>query len=174
MRKEKKVLVAYASKYGATIGIAEAIADTLRQEGVAAEARPAKEVKELSGYGGIVLGGPVFAGRWMSEASDFVKRHRESLQGLPVAYFTVGIMPPEKVEEWRQEHRGVIEQVKQLAPEVDPVAVEIFNGALNKARLGFFIRLMMTIMRAQEGDFRDWEAIRRWSRSLATKILVAR
>jgi menaquinone-dependent protoporphyrinogen oxidase len=141
---------------------------------VAADVRSAKEVADLSSYGGVVLGAPVFAGRWMREASDFVKRHRESLKGLPVAYFTVGIMPPEKAEEWRQEHQGVIEKAKQLAPEVEPIAVGIFNGALEKAKLGFFIRLLMTIMRAQEGDFRNWEAIGSWASDLSARLLARR
>ena len=35
------VLVAYASRHGATQGIAERIADTLRAAGLEAEARPA-------------------------------------------------------------------------------------------------------------------------------------
>jgi menaquinone-dependent protoporphyrinogen oxidase len=174
MKEQGKVLVAYASKYGATAGIAEAIADTLRQEGLEAEVRPARDIKDLGSYGAVVLGSPVYTGRWMSEVLDFVKRHRESLKGLPVAYFTVGILPRERSEEGQQVHDRVIEKARQLAPEVEPVAVGMFNGALDKSKLGFFIRTLMTLMRAQEGDFRDWEAIRSWAKTLSTRLLDSR
>jgi menaquinone-dependent protoporphyrinogen oxidase len=63
MKDQGKVLVAYASKYGATAGIAEAIAATLRQEGLEADARPAQEVRDLGGYRAVVLGSPVYMGR---------------------------------------------------------------------------------------------------------------
>jgi menaquinone-dependent protoporphyrinogen oxidase len=99
-----------------------------------------------------------------------VKRHYEDLKGLPVAYFTVGILPREKPEEGRQVHHGVIEKVRQLTPEVEPVAVGMFNGVLDKGKLGFLIRTLMTLMRAEEGDFRDWEVIRSWAKALAARL----
>lgn len=170
MKDQGKVLVTYASRYGATAGIAEAIADTLRQEGLEADARPTKEARDLGGYRAVVLGSPIYMGRWLSEASDFVKRHYEDLKGLPVAYFTVGILPREKPEEGRQVHYGVIEKARQIAPEVEPVAVGMFNGALDKGKLGFFMRALMTLMRAEEGDFRDWEAIRDWAKTLVARF----
>ncbi|MGZ8633824.1 MAG: hypothetical protein ACXWZZ_08200 [Solirubrobacteraceae bacterium] len=43
------VLVAYASKHEATAEIAQRIAAAMREAGCAAEARPASEVRDLSG-----------------------------------------------------------------------------------------------------------------------------
>ena len=51
------VLVAYATRHGATAGIAERIAGTLRGEGVHAVARPVEEVSQLEDYDAVVLGG---------------------------------------------------------------------------------------------------------------------
>ncbi len=50
------VLVAYATKYGSTQEVAEAIAATLREKGCEVEVRPAGEVRELEGYSTVVLG----------------------------------------------------------------------------------------------------------------------
>ena len=51
-----KVLVAYASKYGATEGIAGKIGEVLAEAGLAAEVQPVAEVKDLSSYRAVVLG----------------------------------------------------------------------------------------------------------------------
>ena len=50
------VLVAYASRHGATQGIAERIAQTLEKSGVTAEARPAATIKGVAGYDAFVIG----------------------------------------------------------------------------------------------------------------------
>ena len=44
------ILVAYASKHGATAEIAEAIADELGRKGNAVDCLPAGDVKTLDGY----------------------------------------------------------------------------------------------------------------------------
>ena len=62
------VLVAAASKYGATAEIAEAIGRGLREGGVAADVRPVEQAGDLSGYAGVVLGSAVYVGRWLEPA----------------------------------------------------------------------------------------------------------
>ena len=59
-----KVLVASASKHGATAEIAEAIASTLQDEGLHAEHAELREVRELSSYRGVVVGSAVYTMRW--------------------------------------------------------------------------------------------------------------
>jgi Flavodoxin domain len=53
------VLVAYASKYGSTRGVAERVAAGLREQGNRAELRPA-QVADASAYDAVVFGSPVF------------------------------------------------------------------------------------------------------------------
>ena len=54
------VLVAYATRYGSTQEAAEAVAATLRERGLEAEVRPAREVRSLDGYNAVVLGAPLY------------------------------------------------------------------------------------------------------------------
>ena len=68
-----KVLVASASKYGSTRGIAERIAEHLQAAGQPAQARPVQGIHDLEGYGAVVVGSAVFAGHWMAEATEFVR-----------------------------------------------------------------------------------------------------
>ena len=44
---------------------------------------------------------------------------------------------------------------------------QIFAGKLVKSHLSFPDRAMVSAIRAQEGDFRNWEDIRAWAASIA-------
>jgi len=57
-----KVLVAYASKYGATQEIAELIGNALKKEGVAYDLVPLKKVKKLDDYRAAVIGTAIYIG----------------------------------------------------------------------------------------------------------------
>lgn len=57
------VLVAYASRHGATRGIAERIAEDLRMAGLDAEARPAAGVRDPATYDAFVIGGAAYTFR---------------------------------------------------------------------------------------------------------------
>jgi menaquinone-dependent protoporphyrinogen oxidase len=84
------VLVAYASKYGSTREIAERIAEQLRREELQAQVRPVHDLDDLVDYDAFVVGSAVFAGHWMPEAMDFVRRHRALLAHGPVWLFSSG------------------------------------------------------------------------------------
>jgi menaquinone-dependent protoporphyrinogen oxidase len=108
-----------------------------------------------------VLGSPVYIGRWLDDAVRFVKMHREALSKMPVAYFTVGTMLRDGSETGRKRHRDTIERVHRMAPEVNPVEIGMFTGAIGiNRKMGFCSRLLMTLFRVEAGDLRDWEAIR--------------
>ena len=77
------VLVAYASRFGSTRGIAECIAEKLQQQGTPAEAQLVEAAGDLGGYDAFVVGSAVFAGRWMEEATGFVRRNRAVLASRP-------------------------------------------------------------------------------------------
>ena len=58
------VLVAYASKHGATAEIAAAVAQTLNECGLRAACMNASEVESLEPYDAVVLGSAVYMKRW--------------------------------------------------------------------------------------------------------------
>src|SRR6266496_2234102 len=73
------ILVAYATKHGSTQEVAEAIAATLREHALEVEVQPASEVRALDRYGAVLLGAPLYSGRWHGDANRFLKRHRTAL-----------------------------------------------------------------------------------------------
>ena len=71
-----KVLVAYATRHGATAGIAERIGSKLREHGLDATVLPAKDVRDVREYDAFVIGSAAYMYHWLKDATDFVHRHR--------------------------------------------------------------------------------------------------
>ncbi len=96
------VLVGYATRYGSTQEVAEAIAETLRIAGLLVELKPLREVRSLEGYHAVVMGAPLFMFHWHKEALSFLARHRQALQARPVAVFALGpVHEPHDEREWQ-------------------------------------------------------------------------
>jgi hypothetical protein len=51
-----------------------------------------------------------------------------------------------------------------------PVDVGLFAGVLEGRRVNPAIRLLLKLMRAPQGDWRDWPTVRAWSAALALKL----
>jgi menaquinone-dependent protoporphyrinogen oxidase len=158
------VLVAYASKYGSTHEVAEAIAATLRQHGLLVAVRPAGEVDDLGEFGGVVLGGGIYMGRWHRDARGFARHFAAELEDVPVALFALGPVDDEP------EHRASSE--KQFAVALDklsfePIATEVFGGAIDPRKLAF------PFNRMPAADIRDWDAVRAWATELADRFQAA-
>jgi len=74
-----KVLVAYASKYGATKGIAERIGEGLKRRGLEVDVSECKDSRDESGYDAYVVGSAAYAFNWRKDARKFVTRNAEVL-----------------------------------------------------------------------------------------------
>ncbi len=84
------VIVIYKSRYGSTRGIAEFIAEKLREHGVKAEARSVDTALDIEEYDAVVIGSAVYMEHWMKEAAELVRRNRAVLAGRPVWLFSSG------------------------------------------------------------------------------------
>ena len=84
------VLVTTASKHGATLEIAEAIARVLEEHGVKAELVDIKEVGDLGSYDAYVVGSGIYLGNWLKEARRFVDSNAAELAQRPTWLFASG------------------------------------------------------------------------------------
>lgn len=162
------VLVAYATRYGSTQEVAEAVAATLRERGLEVDIRSAREVGTVDRYGAVVLGAALYMGHWHKDALRFLSRYREALTERPVAVFALGPMHDDE-KEWQ----GAREQInKELAkfPWLRPVALEVLGGKFDPAKLTFPWNLVPFLRRLPAGDVRDWTAIRAWASNLAERL----
>lgn len=172
------VLVAFATRYGSTQEVAEAIAATLREQGFTVDVQPMSNVRSLEGYDAVVLGSPIYIGHWHKDALSFLAQHREALTQRPVAVFALGpTHDPYDAEEW-QGVRTQLDQELAKYPWLTPVALELFGGKYDPAKLSFAHRLL-TILPASPlhgapaSDARDWTVIRAWAGSLAVQLQPA-
>ena len=159
----KKILVAYSSEYGSTGGVSEAIGKELCGKGANVDVCLTRNVKNLSSYQGVVVGSAIYRGKWMPEATDFVKANFEILQQVPVAYFLVCMTMHQPGEENRRKALSYLDPVLQNIPQVKPVAIEPFAGVMNYGNLSWFNKKIIIAKGVPEGDFRNWEAIRAWT-----------
>ncbi len=162
------ILLGYATRNGSTQEVAEAVAATLRECGLAVDIQPVREVRTLTGYSAVVLGAPLYMFHWDKDALRFLSRHREALTERPVAVFALGpVHDPYDKEEW-QASRAQLDTELAKFPWLTPVALEMFGGKYDPAKLRFPIILFAG--RAPASDLRDWTAIRAWASNLATKL----
>ena len=161
---EKRVLVTYASKYGSTGGVADAIGRELCRTGVAADVVVIINAVNLSSYQGVVIGSAIYMGKWMPEAIDFVKKNRDIMRQVPVAYFLVCMSLSHPTEENRAKVSSYMDPILKAVPEIRPVGIGTFAGALDYNNLSWINKKILKSKGTPEGDFRDWNAIRTWAR----------
>jgi menaquinone-dependent protoporphyrinogen oxidase len=164
-----RVLVAYATKYGATAGIAEKIGTVLREAGLAVDVLPAERVGDLGPYRAVVLGSAVYIGQWRKEAAAFLKTNEKALAERPVWLFSSGPTGREPMEKALQGWRFP-EGLQPFADRIKPRDITNFRGAADPKRLSFAEKLVLKGVKAPVGDFRDWEAISAWAQSIAAAL----
>ncbi|MCM2466325.1 flavodoxin domain-containing protein [Methanoculleus oceani] len=162
-----KILVAYATRYGSTAEVAEAIGDELRKADVAVDVLPVGEVEDLSPYRAAVIGSPIYMGKWLPESQVFIERHQQHLRTIPVAYFAVGLTVADGGAEILRKAEASMDQVRML---VTPVDVGVFPGRLESGRLSLTDRTITKLIRAKTGDFRNWEAVRSWAEAVRPRL----
>jgi menaquinone-dependent protoporphyrinogen oxidase len=162
------VLVGYATRFGSTQEVAEAVAATLRDCGLAVDIQPLRDVRTLAGYSAVVVGAPLYIFRWHKDARRFLSRHRQALTERPVAVFALGpVQDPHNEEEW-QNSWAQLDKALAKFPWLSPIALEMFGGKYDPAKLRFPISLFAGNEPAT--DLRDWTTIRAWASNLAPKL----
>ncbi len=176
-----RVLVAYATRHGATQGIAERIAERLRVHGLDAEVRPAAEIRDADRYEAFVVGAAAYMFHWLGDATKFVERNRDLLAGRPTWLFSSGPLGTDLVD---KEGRDVFEttipkEFPRLRGVIRPRGEKVFFGASNPDAkpIGMAERFMQIMPAGRDalprGDFRDWPAIDAWADEIASALPVA-
>ena len=164
-----RVLVAYATKYGATAEIAEKIGELLRQAGLQADVLPAENASDLTPYGAVVLGSAVYVGKWRGEAAKFLEANEKALARLPVWLFSSGPTGEgdavELMKGW-----SFPEAQQNVADRIGPRDIVILHGALDSKKLSLPEKLIIKGVKAPMGDFRDWDAIASWAAAIAEAL----
>lgn len=177
-----RVLVAYASRHGSTAEIAEAIGRTLRQAGLEVDVRRASQVRDIRGYGTIVVGSAAYLFRWMKEATGFVRRNRAVLAERRVWLFSSGPLGSDATDAEGRDLRAVTEprEIAEFRDAIRPRDHRVFFGALAPGwkPIGITERMVALMPAGRSslpvGDFRDWNDIEAWASDIARQTLAVR
>jgi menaquinone-dependent protoporphyrinogen oxidase len=175
------VLVAYATRHGATQGIAERIAQTLERHGLQVTLQSADQAGALEQYDAFVVGSAAYMGAWLEPARHIIEQHRALLASRPVWLFSSGPVGSELID---ANGRDVVEasvprEFARFASEIQPRDERVFFGAYDPEaepvglmeRMGSFFTRMPAIREAlPAGDFRDWPAIESWAEAIAGEL----
>jgi len=177
-----KILVAYASRHGATKGIAERIAETLGRSDFDVTLRSVDDPGRIEEFDAFVIGSAAYLGSWLSEATTFVRGHRDVLAGRPVWLFSSGPTSPDTVDAKGRDLLKTSEpkEFAEFAETIRPRAEQVFYGAfdpdaapagLTERLMNRFMRLLPAIRQALPiGDFRDWPAIEGWAQAIGREL----
>lgn len=196
-----KILVAYTTMSGSTVTVAEAVADTLGQDGTNVDLQPISQITNISSYDAVVLGAPIILG-WHREMVNFIVENQETLKDVAVAYFTTQLhltkspetevngvpifldpvlaKPPANPDKMNiSEKQGTpancVGPALEKAPLVRPVSVGFFGGKLDYSTLKLLPKVFVKlIIRGVEGDYRNWDAVREWVHVLHPQLIGAR
>jgi menaquinone-dependent protoporphyrinogen oxidase len=162
-----KVLVTVASKHGATTGIGEAIAETLRSKGLYVAFIEPQSVDSVDEFDAVVVGSALYMGRWMGEARDFVKENAEALSERPVWLFASGPI----IGTLNAPNDGAdAAEGRKLQELIGARETRVFAGELKKESLGFVEKQIIKMVKSPWGDYRPWDEIRAWAESIAHEL----
>ncbi len=168
-----KTVVVYASKYGTTKGIAEFIAEKLRQQGTQADAQEVGQVHNLEYYDAFVIGSAVYMAHGLKQAAEFVMRNRVVLASHPVWLFSSGPLGTETKDAQGRDVLVAVapKEIAEFKVAINPRDHRVFFGGLDASKLAFGDRTVRKMPAARtlfpEGDVRNWNYIDAWATGIA-------
>jgi menaquinone-dependent protoporphyrinogen oxidase len=170
------ILIGYATRGGSTAEVARAIGVALQEGGLAPEVLPVDRIQSIEPQTSIILGAPLYAGRFPKEFHKFLTTHRTSLAATHCWCFVLGPTRAEPADFDAAKKQAE----KQLARYswFNPVELHIFGGRWDSNHIPFPFSLVRRIPgnplgRIPAADVRDWSAIRAWAAGIASQFKPA-
>jgi menaquinone-dependent protoporphyrinogen oxidase len=164
----KRVLIASASKYGATTGIAERISEVI-QNYCPVTLSAVEDAPDPSGFQYIVLGSAVYIGKWRKEAERYLIDYSDKLSERMVWFFSSGPTgtgdPVKIMKDWT-----FPQNLKSTAARIKPEDIVFFHGALDLQKCTLLEKILIRSIKAPIGDFRDWKTIETWAHRIGQSI----
>ena len=163
------VLVAAASKHGATREIAERIGAELAEQGLEVAVRELAAVHDVGHYEAYVVGSAVYLGAWLKEARAFLDAHGAELAERPTWLFSSGsiVGDPPVADDPNALRAGLAEKLVEMTRAREH---KLFAGKLDSRKLSRVERLPVRMAHGREGDWRDLAAVDRWATAIAHEL----
>jgi menaquinone-dependent protoporphyrinogen oxidase len=183
-----KALIVYGTRYGATAGTSEEIADVLRGQGIQVDVVDAKKekIKDISDYDLIVVGSGMQMGKWTGAAEGFLKKFQKELSSKKVAIFVSSAAKAltehdkDTAELAKMNQQYLTDKAAQY--NLQPVSMTILGGVWDYNKMSFIFRKTLSgfkpkieeagIAEKEPGlyDTRDWDEIRAWAKEIARAV----
>jgi menaquinone-dependent protoporphyrinogen oxidase len=184
------ILVAYATMAGSTAEVAKVVGEEIAKAGHQVDVLPISEVKDINGYTGVVIGGPMIMG-WHRSAMRFLRMYLNALQKIPTAIFVMSMsltktvdmsvdgvkltvdenlpQPPANADvlsfkERYAQLKNYLRPILSAVQPAKPVSIGVFGGRMEYGRLKWWaVLFVMLIIQARAGDRRNWDVIKAWA-----------
>jgi len=166
---EKRILVTYDSKHGATAEIAEKIDAVLKDKGLRTKLVSLDTPVDPAPFESVVLGTAVYIGQWRKNAVKFLKEYQAALAAKKCWIFATGPTGEGDAKElmagWEYPPK-----MKNTLEAIAPEELMIFHGAIDMEKLNKLEQMTIKMVKAETGDFRDWKAIEAWALKIAGQL----
>lgn len=168
-----RVLIVVGTKYGRTFEIAEEIGEILCTDGYQVDIFFVGNVSsdDLASYGAVIVGSHIYIEAWHEDILAFLEKNESVLGEKSVAYYCVNAlegMDFEDAAELVQEH--YIDPMYDAYPEISPLDVKSFAGAINYRILLPKDWIMLRMMFMPGGDWTDWDEVVKWADEMSGQM----
>jgi len=171
-----RILVACSTVDGHTLKICHRVRDALQAHGHVVrvvDIGPAMDV-DPSAFDAVVIGASIRYGRHLGYVHAFVAAHREALDRMPCAFFSVNLVARKRGRDTPASNPYVLKFLRQTG--WAPREQAVFAGKLDYAAYGVVDRLVIRFIMWLTGgptdrrtcvEFTDWTAVDAFARHLS-------
>jgi menaquinone-dependent protoporphyrinogen oxidase len=177
-----KILIVYGTTHGQTAKIAEHLQQILEQDGFQVTVSNVKDrrVPPLSDFHGIIVGASVIARGHQPAVEAFVRKHLETLNAIPCAFFSVSASAGSAREGGRAAARRVCYEFLTETG-FRPAISECVAGAIRYTRYNPLLRWYMKRASRKNGgstdtsrdhEYTDWTQVRNFATAFADLFIL--
>lgn len=175
-----RVLIVYGTTYGQTAKIARYISDVLRSGGddvTLLNADTAPDDLPLSGHDAVIIGASVLYHHHQHSVERFVRKHRDTLNAMPSAFFSVSGAAAAGTDGVAEAGDGVNRFLNRVGWQ--PTETATFAGGISYTKYNPWTRLMMRALARHWGgptdsehdyEATDWLQVRRFADEVSARV----
>lgn len=177
----RRILVVYGTSHGQTAKVARYIADVRTAMGdtvTVADVESLPRGLAPRDFDGVIVGSPILYGRHRRGVGRFVRGHRDALNGMPSAFFSVSGSAGSPLETERAQARRCVDEFLRETG-WHPGRAETIGGAMAYTRYSPLVRWITRRAAAKAGgptdtsrdhEYTDWQQVRRFAEAFGAGV----
>lgn len=186
---EKKVLILYGTRFGATEGVAGKMAELARDNGIQAEVLDLKDlpqdrIPDFTNYDGLMIGSSIKIGQWTKDVKKFVSNYKDQLNAFngKKGFFVCSAYAADPESYQRVKTEYTLEACNKLGVEKLDL-FDAFGGLMDfteTSRMGWLDKKLLKVAakvasgeKAEDDsytDLRDWDQIEKFTLEFFKKL----